>query len=215
MVRLKHVLLYFLSFKKKSTDFGLKFEPQYAYLDFEVGTINALEKIFPDISIHGLTRIPIKYWNLGPIHLRCNNSVEGTICFEGTVIVEMLCVIFIVILGYNNRLQYRFGVHPQLWSFIHFLEGEESLVMTRASQIRSGNYRHKAMPFSNGNEVLRKKTKQLKNLSRLFQLGAIDLKQYITNLSSFVGEPATKQKKKNNHINNTTTVNNAIDDNDI
>ncbi|CAF1064945.1 unnamed protein product [Rotaria sordida] len=87
--------------------------------------------------------------------------------------------------------------------------------MTRASQIRSGNYRHKAMPFSNGNEVLRKKTKQLKNLSRLFQLGAIGLKQYITNLSSFVGEPATKQKKKNNHINNTTTVNNAIDNNDI
>ncbi|CAF3896538.1 unnamed protein product [Rotaria sordida] len=154
----------FQSFKKKSTDFGLKFEPQYAYLDFEVGTINALEKItgltsmyennekvkiwlkslmaLPlimnnavDSSIELLienvpssdklliefleyfknqwvTRIPIKYWNLGLIHLRCNNSVEGTVCFEGTIIVEMLCIIFIVILGYNNRLQYRFGVHP-------------------------------------------------------------------------------------------------------
>ncbi len=159
-----------------------------------------------------ITRIPVKYWNLGPIHLRCNNGVEGTVCFEGTIIIKILCVVFIAILGYNNRLQYRFGVHPQLWSFIHFLKGEESLVMMRASQIRNGNYRYKAMPFSDGNERSRKKTKQLKNLSRLFQLGAIDLKQYITNLSSFVGESATK-KKKNDGIYNTATDNNVVDDN--
>lgn len=24
------------------------------------------------------TRVPIRYWSLGPIHLRCNNNVEGT-----------------------------------------------------------------------------------------------------------------------------------------
>ncbi|CAF2925773.1 unnamed protein product [Rotaria sp. Silwood2] len=88
-----------------------------------------------------IDRIPIKYWNLGPIHLRCNNSVEG----------------------YNNRLQHRFGAHPQLWSFIHFLKGKEALVMMRTAQIQSGNYRLKAMPFSFGNERARKKTKQLKN----------------------------------------------------
>jgi hypothetical protein len=30
-------------------------------------------------------RIPVKYWNLGPIHLRCNNSVEGTVYFVGII----------------------------------------------------------------------------------------------------------------------------------
>ena len=24
-----------------------------------------------------VTRTPVKYWNLGPIHLRCNNALEG------------------------------------------------------------------------------------------------------------------------------------------
>ncbi|CAF2121883.1 unnamed protein product [Rotaria magnacalcarata] len=150
-------------------DYGFILEPKSAYLDFEIGTINALEKIFSNVSIHGcwfhytqsiyrniqkiglstlyeqneevniwlkcfmalplvkdtavgaaidylidnppsshilliefneyfrkqwIDRIPIKYWNLGPIHLRCNNSVEG----------------------YNNRLKHRFGAHPPVVS---------------------------------------------------------------------------------------------------
>ncbi|CAF3027632.1 unnamed protein product [Rotaria sp. Silwood2] len=141
-----------------------------------------------------LTRIPPKYWNLGPIHIRCNNSLEG----------------------YNNRLQYRFGIHPQLWSFIHFLKGEESLVMMRAVQIRNGIYRNKALPFSACNEHLAKKTRQIKNLSRLFEYGSITLTQYITNLSAFVGEAATKKKKKNNDSIYKTTIDNfGIDDDNI
>ena len=155
--------------RKKSEEYGFNFEPQRAYLDFEIGTINALEKMvihfvklieiffsyfqFPNISIHGcwyhftqcmyrnirklglstsyekipkakvwfrcfmalplvkhsavhsaidylldnppssdealikfkeyfqkqwLNSIPVRYWNLGPIHLRCNNTLEGT-----------------------------------------------------------------------------------------------------------------------------------------
>jgi hypothetical protein len=124
-------------------------------------------------------------------------------------------VLFILVLGYNNRLQHRFGVHPQLWVFIHFLKGEESLVMMRAAQIRSGNYRYKAMPFSTGNERLRKKTKQLKNLSRLFELGMIGLKQYITSLSFFVGESAIKPKKKSADVSNAETDTNGVDDENI
>lgn len=58
------------------------------------------------------------------------------------------------------------------------------------------------MPFSRGNELLEQKTKQLKNLSRLFEFSTITLKKYIKSLSSFVGKSATKKKKKNNGINN-------------
>jgi hypothetical protein len=32
-----------------------------------------------------IDRIPIKYWNLGPIHLRCNNSVEGNVYFVDVI----------------------------------------------------------------------------------------------------------------------------------
>lgn len=29
-----------------------------------------------------IVRTPVKYWNVGPIHLRCNNAVEGTFIVE-------------------------------------------------------------------------------------------------------------------------------------
>ncbi|CAF3885646.1 unnamed protein product, partial [Didymodactylos carnosus] len=55
----------------------------------------------------------------------------------------------------------------------------------RTTQIRSGNYQNKTIPFALGNQRARKKTKQLKNLSRLLELGTINLKQYLTSLSFF------------------------------
>jgi hypothetical protein len=36
-----------------------------------------------------ITNVPSKYWNLGPIHLRCNNSVEGRVYFESSIISEI------------------------------------------------------------------------------------------------------------------------------
>jgi hypothetical protein len=35
-----------------------------------------------------VTCVPPKYWNLGPIHLRCNNSVEGIVYSESSVMSE-------------------------------------------------------------------------------------------------------------------------------
>ena len=32
-----------------------------------------------------IDRIPIKYWNLGPVHLRCNNSVEGKVYISNVI----------------------------------------------------------------------------------------------------------------------------------
>ena len=106
-------------------------------------------------------------------------------------------------------------MHPQLWSFIHFLKGEESLVMMRLAQIRNGNYRRAALPFSSSNERSKTKTKQLNNLSRLFELSKIDLKEYLTNLSFPVGESKVKANKKRGDdsqnaitiVNTTATVN--------
>jgi len=86
--------------------------------------------------------------------------------------------------------------------------------MMRTAQIQSGNYRLKAMPFSFGNERGRKKTKQLKNLWRLFQIGRITLNKYTTNLSCFVGESTITKKKKKQEIQNpdSTGEDNCVDD---
>jgi hypothetical protein len=57
--------------------------------------------------------------------------------------------------------------------------------------------------------------KQMKNLSRLFDIGSIDLKQYITHLSRFVGESAAKnKKKKDDNLNATTAIDDDDDDDD-
>jgi len=37
--------------KRKSMDYGFNFEPKSAYLDFEIGTINSLEKIVSNFFI--------------------------------------------------------------------------------------------------------------------------------------------------------------------
>ncbi|CAF1479614.1 unnamed protein product [Rotaria sp. Silwood1] len=122
----------FPNFKKKSTDYGLKLEPQYAYLDFEIG--------------------------------------------------------------------------------------EELVIMMQASQIRSGNYRHKAMPFSLGNE--RSREEKNKTAQKCIPFISTWCNRFttiysITILSSFVGESARKEKKKKDGIHNTATHNNIVDDNDI
>lgn len=115
--------------------------------------------------------------------------------------------IFYSYLGYNNCLQHRFDTHPRLWCFIHFLKGEEALVMMRTAQIQSGNYCLKAMPFSFGNERARKKTKQLKKLWHLFEIaGKITLNKYIKNLSCFVGESTIAKKKKQQEIQNSVII---------
>lgn len=40
---------------------------------------NLLAKLIQYFERQWITRTPPKYWNIGPIHLRCNNSVEGII----------------------------------------------------------------------------------------------------------------------------------------
>ena len=44
----------------------------------------------------------------------------------------------------------------------------------RTMQIRSGNYRDKALSFSMANKRAAKKTKQMKNLALLYAVGSID-----------------------------------------
>ena len=64
--------------------------------------------------------------------------------------------------------------------------------------------------------ALARKQNKWKKLSCLFQIDSIDLKQYITRLSQFVGESITKKKEKNeeNSI-STTTIDDDVSNNDV
>jgi hypothetical protein len=48
--------------KKKSIEYGTKFEPRCAYLDFEIGTINALEKAVS--NLFEINKIAWGHWDL-------------------------------------------------------------------------------------------------------------------------------------------------------
>jgi len=111
---------------------------------------------------------------------------------------------FCFYLGYNNRLRSRFGFHPLLWSFIQFLKGEQSLVLMRLTHIRNGNYSSKALPFSSANDYSRRKTKQIQNLARLYEIGRINLSQYLSNLSIFVGNSTFTEGASTNDVDNSS-----------
>ncbi|CAF3943238.1 unnamed protein product, partial [Rotaria magnacalcarata] len=51
-------------------------------------------------------------------------------------------------------------------------------------------------PFSLGNQRSRKKSKQIQNLSRLYEIGTIGLKQYLTGLSFLVGDSSSVKNTK-------------------
>jgi hypothetical protein len=102
-------------------------------------------------------------------------------------------------------------MHPSLWSFIRYLQNEESLVSMRLVKIKSGNSRDKSMSFSMEHERARTKTNQLHNLTRLYTVGTIDLKQYLNSLSTLTGDFKKKKKEKNSA--NTTTPSDHLTDN--
>lgn len=41
--------------------------------------------------------------------------------------------------GYNFRLFTRFGLHPSIWKFIHYLKDEERLVSHRITHLGGGS----------------------------------------------------------------------------
>ena len=89
---------------------------------------------------------------------------------------------------------------------MHFLQHEEALVSMRTIKIRNGSNRDKALPFSMGNERAGKKTQQMKNFALLYDVGTVDLRQYLKSLSSFVGDFSGKKTKKNFDRDGTATI---------
>ncbi|CAF3409185.1 unnamed protein product [Rotaria sp. Silwood2] len=98
---------------------------------------------------------------------------------------------------YNFRLLNRFGLHPSIWEFIHYLKHEEALVSHRIIHLDGGGgitsstllyvlMQAKSKAKENENE------KQLIRLQDLYYSNCIGLKQYFTSVTLMVGKVAEK-----------------------
>ncbi|CAF1264210.1 unnamed protein product [Rotaria sp. Silwood1] len=86
----------------------------------------------------------------------------------------------------------------------------------RAIQVRLGDHRHKTKRFLLDSQCVRQKTKQIQNLSRLYETDTISLKQYLTSLSYLVGDSTSVEHMEKNNIKWTPTVtNNAVDNGNV
>jgi CRISPR/Cas system CSM-associated protein Csm5 (group 7 of RAMP superfamily) len=105
-----------------------------------------------------------------------------------------------IVLGYNLRLLHRFGLHPSIWEFIHYLKDEEALVSHRITHLGGGGgitsgtlvYVH-MQSKSKATET----EKQLIRLQDLYYSNFIGLKQYLTSASLMVGKVAGQYTNTN------------------
>ncbi|CAF1334403.1 unnamed protein product [Rotaria magnacalcarata] len=116
-----------------------------------------------------MKRTSIDLWHHGCNDMKTNNSLEG----------------------YNYRLFTRFGLHPSIWEFIHFLKNEEAIASHRithlggGSGITSSSLVYSAMQSRRNAE---KQNKHLSNLENLFFSKAIGLKEYLKSASLLIGK---------------------------
>jgi hypothetical protein len=95
-----------------------------------------------------------------------------------------------IVLGYNFRLLNRFGLHPSIWEFLHYLKYEEALVSHRITHLGGGDgttsstliYTH-----MQSKSKAKENEKHLIRLQELYYSNFIGLKQYLTSVSLMVG----------------------------
>ncbi len=96
-----------------------------------------------------------------------------------------------VSLGYNFQLLTRFGLHPSIWEFMHFLKDEEALVSHRITHLGGGSgITSSTLVYSTmqSRRKADKKKKHLLNLADFFVSKSIGLKEYLKSASLMIGK---------------------------
>ena len=70
-------------------------------------------------------------------------------------------------LGYSCRLFTRFGLHPSIWEFIHFLKNEEAIASHRITHLGGGSGITSSSLVYSAMQSRRNAEKQNKHLSNL------------------------------------------------
>jgi hypothetical protein len=123
-------------------------------------------------------------------------------------------IIFIVS-GYNFRLLNRFGLHPSVWEFLHYLKYEEALVSHRLTHLGGGDgITSSTLVYTHiqSKSKAKEHEKQLIRLQDLYYSNFIGLKQYLTSVSLMVGR--TPGQNTNEHGVDQADANTDLFDND-
>jgi hypothetical protein len=97
--------------------------------------------------------------------------------------------------GYNFRLFSRFGLHPSIWEFIHYLKDEEAQVSHRITHLGGGSgITSSTLIYSlmQSKRKAKKNAKHLLHLEELFDSGIIGVKEYLKSASSMVGKMSSE-----------------------
>lgn len=105
-------------------------------------------------------------------------------------------------LGYNFRLLSRFGLHPSIWEFLHFLKDEEAIVSHRITHLVGGSgITSSTLIYSLMQSKRRadKNKNHLLNLEHLFASKSIGLPQYLKSASFLVGRVVGHNSNSNDN----------------
>ena len=110
----------------------------------------------------------------------------------------------------------RFGLHPSIWEFFHFLKDEEALVSHRLTHLGGGDgITASTLIYSIMQSRRRadKSKKHLLNLEDLFTSKSIGLKEYLKSASRMVGKIVGQSINVKN-VDRTTTDGYLLEDED-
>ncbi len=93
--------------------------------------------------------------------------------------------------GYNFRLFSRFGLHPSIWEFLHYLKEEEALISHRITHLGGGGgITSSSLIYSliQSKRKAKQSKKHLLHLEEVFDSGIIGIKEYLKSASVMVGK---------------------------
>ncbi|CAF0810125.1 unnamed protein product [Didymodactylos carnosus] len=156
---------------------------------------NTYHKFIKYFEKEYMKRTSMAFWHHGSNDMKTNNSLEG----------------------YNFRLLTRFGLHPSIWEFMHFLKDEEALVSHRITHLGGGSgITSSTLVYSSiqSRRKADKKQKHLLHLEDLFASKSIGLKEYLKSASFMVGKVVGQNTNTNNVDQASADVHSVEDENE-
>ena len=131
-------------------------------------------------------KIDLKQWDVYGLEIRTNNNAEGfLICSYLTILIYSY-----VFIGFHNRLNSRLSKsHPNVWTFIQCIQGEEHRFNHLMIQMKAGL---SARPKTNRTQAIQQRVNTLYSRYANGDISATDL---LDGLSFVVAKNISSKKK--------------------
>ncbi|CAF3958786.1 unnamed protein product, partial [Rotaria sp. Silwood1] len=97
--------------------------------------IDLLKPLFQYFENQWIKKVDLKQWNVYGLEIRTNNNAEG---FHHFLALRYFIQSY-TFLGFHNRLNSRLSkAHPNIWSFIKCIQGEENRFNHLMIQMKAG-----------------------------------------------------------------------------